>query len=105
DASKDNSAASRKEQKRLEAEFRKLTAPLRKQIEKLDKQMEMLGEKLANAEAQLSDSSIYEADNKARLNEQMQLQASAKTELEDVEMAWMELHEQLEVMEAEFQAR
>ncbi|MDO6706205.1 ABC transporter ATP-binding protein [Photobacterium sp. 1_MG-2023] len=103
-ASKDNSAASRKEQKRLEAEFRKQTAPLRKQIDKLDARMEALGKALAQAEAALSDSSIYEADNKARLNQALQEQSQTKSELEDVEMTWMELQEQLESMEQEFNA-
>lgn len=102
ETSKDNSAASRKEQKRLEAEFRKQTAPMRKQIEKLDKQMETLSATLADAEAQLSDVTIYEAEHKARLNEQLKRQADAKSSLEDVEMEWMELQEQLEAMEAEF---
>ncbi|WP_419237090.1 ABC transporter ATP-binding protein [Photobacterium leiognathi subsp. mandapamensis] len=104
ETNKDNSAASRKEQKRLEAEFRKLTAPIRKEITKLEKQMDKLNSIITDAEAALSDSSIYEAENKARMNEQLKLQGDAKSDLEEVEVAWMELQEQLEEMEGEFNA-
>lgn len=102
DVTKENSAASRKEQKRLEAEFRKQTAPLRKKITKLDQQMEKLGADIAEAENQLADQAIYEADNKARLHEQLRRQSDAKSALEEVEMEWMDLQEQVESMEQEF---
>ncbi|MEL6116169.1 ABC transporter ATP-binding protein [Photobacterium sp. SP02] len=104
-ASKDHSAASRKELKRLEAEFRKQTAPLRKQVDKLEAKMEKLSQSLATAEAALSDASIYEADNKAQLNQTLLDQSQAKAALEEVEMEWMELHEQLESMEQEFNVK
>ena len=104
ETNKDNSAASRKEQKRLEAEFRKQTAPIRKEITKLEKQMDKLNTIITDAETALSDSSIYEAENKVRMNEQLKLQGDAKSDLEDVEVAWMELQEQLEEMESQFNA-
>ncbi|MGF1760234.1 ABC transporter ATP-binding protein [Photobacterium sagamiensis] len=102
DVTKENSASSRKEQKRLEAELRKQTAPLRKKITQLDKQMEKLSADIADAEEKLSDSTIYEADNKALLHEQLKRQGDAKSTLEDVEMEWMDLQEQVEAMEQEF---
>ncbi|PWI33686.1 ABC transporter ATP-binding protein [Vibrio albus] len=98
-----NSAAGRKEQKRREAEFRKQTAPLRKNLEKLEKRMDKLGETLAQAEEQLADTDLYQAENKTRLNEVMALQASTKSELEEVEMEWMDAQETLEQMTAEFE--
>jgi len=104
DVSKENSAASRKEQKRLEAELRKQTAPLRKKITQLDKQMEKLSADIADAEEKLSDSTIYEADNKALLHKQLKRQGDAKSTLEDVEMEWMDLQEELEAMEATLNA-
>ncbi|MCG7585945.1 ABC transporter ATP-binding protein [Photobacterium sp. OFAV2-7] len=103
ETTKDNSAASRKEQKRLEAEFRKQTAPLRKKIDKLDKQMEKLAAEVEQAETELSDPAIYDAENKVRLNEQLKRQGDAKSSLEEIEMEWMELQEELEAMEAQFQ--
>ncbi len=97
-----NSAANRKEQKRREAEFRKLTAPIRKQLTKLEAQMDKLNQQLAEAESQLADNSLYELENKAKLNEILSLQAQAKAELESVEMEWMTEQETLETMEEEF---
>lgn len=97
-----NSAAAKKEQKRKEAEFRKLTAPLRKEIEKLEKEMDKLNVTLSDAEQELSDSSLYDAENKAKLNQVLAAQASAKSALEDVESLWMEKQEELETMEQEF---
>ncbi|MFA0079116.1 ABC transporter ATP-binding protein [Vibrio artabrorum] len=94
-----NSAASKKEQKRKEAEFRKLTAPLRKKLTQFEKQMDKLTQALKEAEQELSDTSLYEAENKAKLNKVLALQASSKSQLEDVEMDWMSTQEELEQME------
>ena len=102
DKSTTNSAAAKKEQKRREAEFRKQTAPVRKTLTKLEAKMETLGHQLAEAETQLSDNSLYEAENKAKLNQVLTAQSQAKAELEDVEMEWMALQEELEQMEQEF---
>ena len=66
--------------------------------------MDKLNTIITDAETALSDSSIYEAENKARMNEQLKLQGDAKSDLEDVEVAWMELQEQLEEMESQFSA-
>ncbi|WP_046224641.1 ABC transporter ATP-binding protein [Vibrio sp. ECSMB14106] len=96
-----NSAASKKEQKRKEAEFRKLTAPIRKQLTQFEKKMDKLTLDLAEAEQQLSDTSLYEAENKAKLNKVLALQASSKSQLEEVEMDWMSTQEELEQMEQE----
>ncbi|MEO9494004.1 MAG: ABC transporter ATP-binding protein [Vibrio splendidus] len=96
-----NSAASKKEQKRKEAEFRKLTAPIRKQLTQFEKKMDKLTLDLEEAEQQLSDTSLYEAENKARLNKVLALQASSKSQLEEVEMDWMSTQEELEKMEQE----
>ncbi len=104
DVVKDNSAISRKDQKRLEAEMRKKTAPIRKEITKLDTKMDKLTAIISDAETALSDVTIYEATNKAKLTEQLQRQAKAKSELEDVEMAWMDLQEQLEALEQSLNA-
>ncbi|PMH46301.1 ABC transporter ATP-binding protein [Vibrio sp. 10N.286.49.B3] len=96
-----NSATAKKEQKRKEAEFRKLTAPIRKKLTQLEKKMDKLTESLSVAEQQLSDTSLYEAENKAKLTEVLALQASSKSALEDIEMEWMSEQENLELMEQE----
>ncbi|WP_038175151.1 MULTISPECIES: ABC transporter ATP-binding protein [Vibrio] len=97
-----NSAAAKKEQKRREAEFRKQTAPIRKNLTKLEAKMDKLGATLAEAETQLSDNSLYQAENKAKLNQVLASQANSKSALEEVEMEWMAIQEQLEQMELEF---
>ncbi len=99
-----NSAAGRKEQKRREAEFRKQTAPLRKVLTKLEEQMDKLHTQLAEAESQLVDNSLYDAENKAKLNQVLALQANAKAELEEIEMEWMSQQETLDALEQEFNA-
>ena len=104
ETNKDNSAASRKEQKRLDAEFRKQTAPIRKEVTKLEKQMDKLNEIITAAETALSDSTIYDPENKTQMNQQLKLQGDAKSDLEDIEVAWMELQEQLEEMESQLNA-
>ncbi|WP_018652042.1 ABC transporter ATP-binding protein [Actinobacillus capsulatus] len=92
----DNSAANRKEQKRLEAELRQQTAPLRKKITQLEKDLEKASEKLNQLEALLASSEIYEAENKAQLTEALAKQIEAKKAVEEIEMEWLDCQEQLE---------
>ncbi|WP_337912936.1 ABC transporter ATP-binding protein [Vibrio cholerae] len=97
-----NSAAAKKEQKRREADFRKLTAPIRKKLTQLEEKLDKLNHVVSEMEAQLSDTSLYEAQNKATLTEVLAKQAAAKSELEQVELEWMAEQEALEEMEREF---
>ncbi|OBT10053.1 ABC transporter ATP-binding protein [Vibrio sp. UCD-FRSSP16_10] len=96
-----HSAATKKDQKRKEAEFRKLTAPIRKNITVLEKKMDKLNSALEQCEEQLSDTDLYQAENKATLTQVLSKQASAKSELEEVEMEWMTDQETLEDMQAQ----
>ncbi|MBV7406310.1 ABC transporter ATP-binding protein [Enterobacter sp. ENT03] len=100
DGAKDNvnSAQSRKDQKRREAELRTQTQPLRKEIARLEKEMEKLQAQQAAAEEKLGDSELYDQSRKAELTACLQAQASAKAGLEACEMAWLEAQEQLETM-------
>ncbi|WP_168428546.1 ABC transporter ATP-binding protein [Erwinia amylovora] len=93
-----NSAQARKDQKRREAELRTHTQPLRKQLETLEKLMEKHHARLADAEGQLSDATLYEQARKADLTAALQQQATAKSALEECELAWLEAQEQLETM-------
>lgn len=92
----ENSAANRKEQKRLEAERRQQTAPLRKKIAQLEKELEKASEKQNKLEAILATSEIYEAENKAKLTETLAKQLEAKKQVEEIEMQWLEAQEELE---------
>ncbi|WP_428772665.1 ABC transporter ATP-binding protein [Vibrio sp.] len=97
-----NSAAAKKEQKRRDAEFRQQTAPIRKTLTQLEKKMDKLSADLAQAEQLLADNSLYDAENKAKLNQVLADQASSKNALEEVELEWMAQQETLEQMEQEF---
>ncbi|MEG9488695.1 ABC transporter ATP-binding protein [Mannheimia indoligenes] len=94
----ENSAANRKEQKRLEAERRQQTAPLRKKITQLEKELEKATEKLNKLEEMLGDSELYEAENKAKLTETLAQQVETKKQVEEIEMQWLEAQEELEGM-------
>lgn len=94
-----NSAASRKDLKRRQAEIRKQTAPLRKHIQKLEKQMDDLNQQLEQSELQLGDMSLYDPENKAKLTQVLSTQANAKSELETTELEWMDTQEELEQLE------
>ncbi len=97
------SQSQRKEQKRLEAEFRKQTAPIRKKIKQLETKLETFSTKLHECENRLADPSLYEATNKDELTKCLREQAHTKTLLEEVETKWMELVEELEIMEGQLQ--
>ncbi|MEG9481718.1 ABC transporter ATP-binding protein [Mannheimia sp. HC-2023] len=97
----ENSAANRKEQKRLEAERRQQTAPLRKKITQLEKELEKATEKLNKLEEMLGDSELYEAENKAKLTDTLAQQVETKKQVEEIEMQWLEAQEELEGMLAD----
>lgn len=95
----------RKNIKRLEAEFRQSTQELRKSIKSLEKQLSTYTEKLEKSEQLLADSAIYADENKAKLKEQLAIQAEAKSKLEEIEMNWLDAQEQLEQQQKEFDER
>jgi ATP-binding cassette subfamily F protein 3 len=99
-----NSATAKKDQKRKEAEFRKLTAPIRKNIDALEKKMDKLNQQLEQCEELLSDTDLYQSENKAKLTQVLNQQATAKSELEEVEMEWMTDLETLEEMQGDLEA-
>ncbi|QCR34796.1 ABC transporter ATP-binding protein [Nissabacter sp. SGAir0207] len=96
-----NSAQARKDQKRREAELRSQTQPLRKKLQQLEKQMESYSAQLAEAETTLGDTALYDPARKTDLTACLQKQAQAKAGLEEAEMAWLEIQEQLEQFSAE----
>ena len=58
--------------------------------------MEKLQGLLNAVEEKLADSSLYEDARKDDLKQRLAEQADTKAKLEDIEMVWMELTEQLE---------
>lgn len=98
-ASNDNSRENRKEAKRLEAERRQKLAPLRKKLNKLESSMEKLQSKLDDIEQQLTDNTLYEETRKAELQTLLQDQGELKSQLEEIEIEWMDLSEEMEAFE------
>lgn len=88
----------RKEQKRREAELRQQTAPFRKKIVQLEDKMDKYSQQLVEIENQLSDSALYNAENKEKLTALLNEQVMVKKSLEIVEADWMIAQETLEGM-------
>lgn len=93
------SAADRKEQKRLEAEKRAKLSPLRNKIEKLEKEMHSSSEKLSELETLLSDTDLYSETRKDELKSLLTKQGELKSKLEAIELQWLDAQEELETLE------
>ena len=90
------SAAARKDRKRLEAEQRKLRQPLQQKIQQLDKQLAQAAARLSEIDAVLADTAIYADSEKARLKKLLDEQASLRKQQTSVEEEWMLQSEALE---------
>ena len=86
----------KKQLRQQQAQLRKSSAPLRKKADQLDKTIQQYQSELASVEALLSDSTIYQSDRKSELTKQLKRQASLKDKIEENEMLWLELAEQIE---------
>lgn len=94
-------AADKKQQKRLEAEIRQKVSPLKRKQTKLETEQQKLSERLAELEHLLADSELYDQDNKAKLTSVLTERTSLTQTLEDSEMQWLELQEEIDAMELE----
>jgi ATP-binding cassette subfamily F protein 3 len=92
----------RKQQKKREAEFRKTIQPQLTRQKRLEREVEKLEHKLAAGEARLAASEIYQDDAKDELQEVLFSQAENKKQLEQVELEWFDISEQIEQMRADF---
>ena len=75
---------------------REREAPMRKREKQLERKIDDLNSKLQSLETQLSDSTLYDDSNKKQLKDLLQRQGELKTQLADIEEAWMEVLEQLQ---------
>ncbi|MFC0179661.1 ABC transporter ATP-binding protein [Thorsellia kenyensis] len=92
----DNLSISRKDQKKIEAQLRAKTAPIRKKITEQEKIIEKQAKLLAELEEKLSDNSLYEPENKSKLQDILQQQIEIKYNLESAEEEWLSLQNELE---------
>jgi len=94
-------AVDKKQQKRLEAELRQKVSPLKRKQTKLETDQQKLSERLAELEHLLADSELYDQDNKAKLTSVLSERTSLTQALEESEMQWLELQEEIDAMELE----
>ena len=86
----------KKQQRKEQAELRKKSAPLRKQADKLEKLIQKWQQELTAVEAVLAETEIYQAEHKKRLAEFILKQAKLSGDIEENEMEWLDLEEQIE---------
>ena len=86
----------RKQQRREQAELRKKAAPLKKQADKLETTLDKWQQQLADIEQALGDSDLYQAENKVKLTDYLKQQAKLKADIDESEMQWLDLLEQIE---------
>jgi ATP-binding cassette subfamily F protein 3 len=89
----------KKQQKRLEAELRQKLSPMKKVQTKLEKEQQKANDRLGELEQMLADSSLYDADNKAKLTKVLSERTTLTQGLEESEMEWLEVQEEIEKME------
>ncbi|MCZ4338948.1 ABC transporter ATP-binding protein [Shewanella colwelliana] len=97
-------AQDKKLQKRLEAELRQKLSPLKKVQTKLEKAQQQCSERLSELENMLADTSLYDADNKPKLTQVLSERTTLTQSLEESEMEWLELQEQIEAIEQSVKA-
>ncbi|WP_258239804.1 ATP-binding cassette domain-containing protein [Pseudidiomarina homiensis] len=90
----------RKTEKREAAARRQQLKPFKDAVANYEKEVHKCEQALADINAQLADNSLYEAENKPRLTELLQQQASLQQTLSQAEEQWMEAEEALQVEEA-----
>jgi ATP-binding cassette subfamily F protein 3 len=90
-------ASSKKEARQNSAEARRQLKPLQNKLKKLEKKMEELGAEKNKLESKLSDSEIYNEENKTVLKDLLAQQVKVESELQEIEMGWLEVSEELEL--------
>lgn len=90
------SAEQRRQRKRDEAELRKQLRPMTLRTQAIEKRIDQLENQAKIREQELADTAIYEEAQKDKLKQLLHQQGAETTELEALELEWMELNEQLE---------
>ena len=101
EAAGEHTSVSRKDRKRQQAEQRKRLQPLRQALAKYEREIEKLQQKQKDIETILSDSSLYEAERKEELKQQLSEKAVVDRQLNECEERWLETSEQLEAVQSD----
>jgi len=97
-----NSAATRKDKKRMEAEQRQKLQPLRKKIKSAEKKLDELHTKKLELEKILASSEIYSEENKQKLQACLLEKADTDKQCGAVETDWINACEVLENIDKDF---
>ncbi len=95
-SAEDNNLNSRKEQRKQDADRRKRLKPLLNKLKKSELAVEKYHSQQKELEQKLADPDIYSASEKHHLKEILAQKVEIDHALEQAEMEWMELEEQLE---------
>jgi ATP-binding cassette subfamily F protein 3 len=93
------SGVNKKEQRKIDAERRKQLKPLYDALKKAEKALNKHHTQQKQLEEQLADASLYDETNKSLLKQVLQEKAQVDKALEEAEIEWMEISEQLEEVE------
>jgi ATP-binding cassette subfamily F protein 3 len=91
-----DSAETRRQRRRLEAEQRNLLSPLRAAVAGAERELDRLHRELAELQAALTAPELYSPDGKERLRELLERQARLARRTESAEADWLERSERLE---------
>ena len=75
-----------------------LRRPLLKETEQVEKQLEKFNQEKTSLDARAGESALYDVENKAELQNLLKRQVDLSNMIDQAEMRWLELHEQLEVL-------
>ncbi len=70
--------------------------PLLKETEQIEKKLEKWQQEKAALDARAGEPSLYDAENKGELQTLLKRQAELGSQIDEAEVRWLELHEQLE---------
>ncbi|GIZ10875.1 ATP-binding cassette domain-containing protein [Pseudomonas sp. NCCP-436] len=90
-------------QRQAAAALRQQLAPHKREAEKLERELGKLQEKLAEVETRLGDSALYEAARKDELRSCLTEQARLKAREVELEEAWLQALEALEVLQQQLE--
>lgn len=90
----------KKQQRQDAAKAREKIKPLTQSVKRVERKLDELNQQLVALESQLAEPALYQPDQKEALRELQFEQARCKQQHDELEAQWLELHEQLELLQA-----
>ncbi len=92
----------KKEKKKRDAEFRKTIQPQINRQTRLERAIEKIEKQQLEVESRLADSATYEESQKDKLRDLLFKQADNKKQLDELEMEWFEISEEIEQLRSDY---